>query len=731
MANRANWFGKALTASVALWMVLGGFVVESAVAQQSLLERLRGLAGRSEASEPQVEVKLVPSPNGRPGDVLLSVTVRLAPGNYTYSTNPAFGGCTRIRVDRAVGLEPVEPEFRADRPPKVVFEPLFKQNLEKFYDQVTWSRAYRVTASDPKAQLEVSGQIEFQVCDAGSCRQLTRKFRAVTSLAALKLPPRRPRGANAPPQRAQKTSEADWKPSGAAFTQEVLPTVPGTSQAGPVVWTFRLEPRNAAPGQKVILTVTATIREPFYVYAQDQNPKNYGVPTRIVLDQVVGLRPLDPAFVPSDKPEIKLTFDGKEQRIHHGRISWSRRFEVLASAAGRYGVAGTVTYQVCDPRSCRQGKVDFRLGHVPPKPAGQEAGTAAAPGANQKAGEEKDGGRRSGAGRLDLSKLEPQYLGPEKESLWQYILMAFAAGFVLNFMPCVLPVIGLKIMAFVQQAGESRARAFLLNLWFSLGLLSVFLVLATLAVFAGLGWGAQFSNTAFNIVLTSVVFAFALSFLDVWEIPIPGFAGSGKAAELAEREGYFGAFFKGVLTTVLATPCSGPMLVPALTWAVAQPASVTYTVFASVGLGMASPYLLVGAFPKLLFFLPRPGAWMDTFKHIMGFVLLGTVVFLLTFIEVAYVVPTVAFLMGLWAACWWGGRLPLTAPTTQRLKAWAQAAAFTVLVGWVSFGWLHEVMAARLEGRNAEIPWQPYSEELLEKLLLQKKNVFVAFTADW
>ena len=151
------------------------------------------------------------------------------------------------------------------------------------------------------------------------------------------------------------------------------------------------------------------------------------------------------------------------------------------------------------------------------------------------------------------------------------LFLAFLAGLILNVMPCVLPVIGLKIMAFVQQAGQSRMQVFALNFWYSLGLLFVFWILATTAFFLQVGWGAQFSSVGFNVVLMAVVFVFGLSLLGVWEIPIPGLVGSGKASELTEKEGYFGAFCKGALTTVLATPCTGPFLGPAIGWAIKQP----------------------------------------------------------------------------------------------------------------------------------------------------------------
>ena len=147
-----------------------------------------------------------------------------------------------------------------------------------------------------------------------------------------------------------------------------------------------------------------------------------------------------------------------------------------------------------------------------------------------------------------LTKLALDHNAAPDAPLLLVLATAFAAGFILNFMPCVLPVIGLKLVAFVQQAGDRRGRILVLNLWYSAGVMSVFLILATLAIFLGWSWGEQFSSVAFNVVLASVVFVFALSFLGVWEIPIPGFVGSGKTGELAEREGAPpGAFSKGVV----------------------------------------------------------------------------------------------------------------------------------------------------------------------------------------
>ncbi len=318
------------------------------------------------------------------------------------------------------------------------------------------------------------------------------------------------------------------------------------------------------------------------------------------------------------------------------------------------------------------------------------------------------------------------------------ILLGFLGGLILNIMPCVLPVIGLKILSFVEQSGSNRRKAFVLNVWYSGGLLTVFFILASLAVGPQhLGWGQLFGETWFTIALTAVVFVMGLNFMGLWEVPLPTFLGGGKAGKLAAQEGAAGAFFKGALTTLLATPCSAPYLAPALVWATAQPAWLTYTVFLSMGLGMASPYLLVGAFPELLRFLPKPGAWMETFKYFMGFVLMGTVVYLLTVLEAFNVVPTVGLLFGLWFTCWWIGRLSPLADTGSRLRAWAQGAAFSCAVwivmfpglgkkvlGSYAFPGLSDIMAERL-GINDE------DEEDDSPPLVGPKTVLIDFTADW
>ena len=316
------------------------------------------------------------------------------------------------------------------------------------------------------------------------------------------------------------------------------------------------------------------------------------------------------------------------------------------------------------------------------------------------------------------------------KDLWFIVLSALAGGALLNLMPCVLPVIGLKVLSFAQQGGQNRLRVFGLNMSYAVGVMLVFLILATLAAGAKLGlsekdlnWGEQFSSTPFNITMCGLVFAMALSFLGIWEIPLPGFIGSGAATELAAQEGYTGALFKGALSTLLATPCSGPFLGPVFGFTLAQPWQMTYLIFACVGLGMCAPYLLIGMFPSLVRWIPKPGAWMETFKHIMGFFLLGTVVFLFLSLNKDYLVATFAMLIGIWAGCWWIGRTSLAAEFGAKAAAWAQGAIVAAVIGWFSF--------AVLVPHAALLKWQQFSPAVATKLAAEGKTVMVDFSAEW
>lgn len=211
------------------------------------------------------------------------------------------------------------------------------------------------------------------------------------------------------------------------------------------------------------------------------------------------------------------------------------------------------------------------------------------------------------------------------------LFLAFLGGAVLNLMPCVFPVIGLKIMGFVTQAGEARRNIILHGLVYTLGVLVSFWILATILILLRqggeeLGWGFQLQDPRFVFGLATVLLVFALNLSGLFEF---GTSLMGAGSKLTAKSGLGGSFFSGTFATVMSTPCAAPFLAPALGAALVLPMVSSLLVFTSMALGLALPYLALSFFPKLLETLPKPGSWMETFKQFMAFPLYGTIMFLL------------------------------------------------------------------------------------------------------
>jgi thiol:disulfide interchange protein len=220
-------------------------------------------------------------------------------------------------------------------------------------------------------------------------------------------------------------------------------------------------------------------------------------------------------------------------------------------------------------------------------------------------------------------------------SLLAILGFAFLGGLILNIMPCVLPVIALKILGFVNQSREEPKRVRELGLIYMLGVVASFLVLAgTLLAARGaagdVNWGMQMQNPYFVVAMLVVVTLVALNLWGVFEITLPGQT-LGAAGELASREGRSGAFYNGILATLLATPCSAPFLGAAVSAVITRPPALVILTFLMIGLGLAFPYVLLSWNPKLLKFLPKPGRWMEKFKFAMGFPMAATAIWLWSF----------------------------------------------------------------------------------------------------
>ena len=485
-------------------------------------------------------------------------------------------------------------------------------------------------------------------------------------------------------------------------------TLDGPQEDDPVRVSAMFAP--AEDQRPAALVITASIDPGYHIYSTTQAPGGPGATV---------IRPSESAdytllgqFAPTTLPKSHVDYeiwDGLTIEEHVESVTWVAPIQLAEGVdPSALVLSGEIELQACQATTCVPLDFTFEARQgVLPADAAQllTAGTTtpdSPPLTDQQATETE---------------------AADTTPLWLILGGALLGGLILNLMPCVLPVIGLKVLSFAEQAGQSQGKALALNVAYSAGIIGVFLLPATLAVVAGYGWGELYTLLWFKVGMIVLVFAMALSFLGVWEIPIPGFAGAGKANDLQAKEGLDGAFFKGVFTTILATPCSGPFLGPVFGFTLTQSPEVVFLIFTFVGLGMASPYLLIGLFPGLVNALPKPGAWMETFKQLMGFVLMGTVVFLLSTISRQFYLPMLTTLVAVGLACWWVGRTPLTAGAGPRFRAWFGGTAVAVATGVVAFSFIAP--------SNKELPWKPYSQNSLAAAQASGKTVLVDFTADW
>lgn len=313
------------------------------------------------------------------------------------------------------------------------------------------------------------------------------------------------------------------------------------------------------------------------------------------------------------------------------------------------------------------------------------------------------------------------------------IILAFLAGIILNVMPCVLPVLGIKILSFSQGVGSDRRIAVLRSLIFSAGIILIFLVLASFAAFAGLSWGEQFQNPKMLVAIICIVFIFALGMFDIFIIIIPTSITALNQKSMKEKA-FLDDFIKGMFTTILATPCSGPFLGATLAWTLLQPPAVIYIVFASIGAGMAFPYVLFSSSSRLMKLIPKPGKWMEDFKYLMGFLLIGFAVYLMIGLPKDMIIPTVGLCAVLSLAVMVYTRFsPFGSSIKRKLISGVITICIAVL-GWhVNFNVLHSFMSeeAALLAEEESGTWEEFTPAKLLGAHANGQHVIIDFTANW
>jgi thiol:disulfide interchange protein/DsbC/DsbD-like thiol-disulfide interchange protein len=318
------------------------------------------------------------------------------------------------------------------------------------------------------------------------------------------------------------------------------------------------------------------------------------------------------------------------------------------------------------------------------------------------------------------------------------LFFALLGGLLLNLMPCVFPVLSIKAMSIVKMAGQHPREVKKMGWAYTAGILVSFWLLVGVLVFLRLGgqhlgWGFQLQSPQFVLVMACVLFAFGLNLLGVFEIS-GQFMGAG--GELANQDGWVGSFFTGVLATLVATPCSAPFMGSAVGFALSQSNFIIFLTFTALGFGLALPYLLVCYLPKIGRFLPRPGAWMETFKQLMAFFIFGTILWLswvlsLQVAPIGLVILLSAFL-GIGFAAWWAYRFKT------KMSSWIALALGLVFIFAAAMSLpkgnsaLASVAGATAsESSTNELTWEKFSPEKVVEYQKKGRPVFVDFTAAW
>ncbi|MFL6233986.1 MAG: protein-disulfide reductase DsbD family protein [Thermoanaerobaculia bacterium] len=477
------------------------------------------------------------------------------------------------------------------------------------------------------------------------------------------------------------------------------------------------------PGAPARVAALVTIEHGWHVNSHKPSFE-YQIPTVFDLEMPAGW-PQETVRYPASKMKT-FSFEPHPLAVYDGDVVVVASFQVPKGVKpGAYPLQGSLRYQACNDQQClppvtAQAKLELRIG-----PGGQpQHGNLFTQGV-------------AGGGEAETAVPKPSAAKPPAGSLAMTLLLALLGGLILNAMPCVLPVLSLKIFGLVRSAGHGRAEVVRGTLATSAGILASFWALALAAIAAhsagaAVGWGVQFQHPGFVAFLAVVVVLFCLNLWGMFEIPLP--RALAEIGGTGPREGVAGHFVSGLFATLMATPCSAPFLGTAISFALAQKAPVIFAVFTALGLGMALPYLLVAAVPGIARFLPRPGAWMETVRGVMGFLLAAAAVWLF-YVLSSQVAPEqlAAIQLGLLAVAlftWIQHRV--AGGKALRGVAGAGIVAAVAVTLFAAVGARGEARQSLTAAKPAGlIPWVDFDRARAESLARGGQLVFVDVTADW
>ncbi len=462
------------------------------------------------------------------------------------------------------------------------------------------------------------------------------------------------------------------------------------------------------PGTTARLAARVEIEDHWHV---NSNTPTYDwlIPTELSLE--VPVEASAAAFTYPPHEMIKFEFTDEPIAVYEGTVTILAELEIGPEVeAGTYEISGGLRYQACDDRQCLPPVTTAATTTLTVGSDGEAVHGEWFAAAARQAGGDTGGGEASGGSP-----------GTASGSLLVMLLLAVVGGFILNAMPCVLPVLSLKVFGLVKSAGEGRSQLLAGTFATTAGILVSFWALALVAVLASqagaaVGWGVQFQQPAFVAFLAVVVVLFSLNMWGLFEIPLP--QSLARVAGSGPNQGLAGHFASGLFATLMATPCSAPFLGTAVGFALGQAPAVIFAIFTAVGIGLALPYLIIAAVPATVDRLPKPGPWMVTLRQVMGFLLAAAAVWLF-YVLAAQIAP-------------------------ERL-AFVQLA----LLALAFFAWLHHRSQGRLAAagmllasvagvalavptsEGGRIDWVAFDEAQAIQLAEEGRPVFIDFTADW
>jgi len=705
-------------------------------------------------------------------DGLLTVYAEVPEGQHTYSLTQPDGGPTRSTLKlNGSGLQ-LTGNFVAQQVPEE-HEDEYMGLVEEYRGLISWQAPVRVSEGEDPNELKVTIDLYAQVCSdqTGQCAQPTTFSGNIDFIGTkddLQLPETE---APAVPPKKLELDQYQVVDTHATLTGSVF-TDDGS--------------QNFKPGDTVTMEITAELVEapkPYHFYAYSTKPRNGYTPTMVSFKVPEGWAIAGPEA--SQEPVISHGLP-----THETPTTWAFKIEIPETAAPDQPIeiVGGVQIQTCDEKGCDRPSdcqftttipmgtdsaaaltfADAPSGSVSVAEAVANGGFATP---TQKEADPTDGHTESAshsqvvadtpeeiaamAGLYDVNA-PIKYInfgemdkypigsggssssGADQTSLPIALLFAFVGGAILNLMPCVFPVLGIKVMGFVKQGGENPAKVRMHGFAFAAGLVfSMWILAGSLLLLKNVGgveiiWGEQMASPYFVGGIIVLLFLLGLNMAGVFEV---GTSMTSVGGNLSNKEGYSGSFFSGILTTLIATPCSGPFLGTAMTYAFGQPAPIAMLMFTVFGLGIASPYVLLSCFPPLIKRLPRPGAWMEVFKVTMAFALFATVAwFMQTFGSqtgvdgVSYmlmglvVIGLAAYFFGVWGE-----------PHIATGKRFAFGYAMPLLIAgagvWaISVGTQQQAVAKEHSG---PIPWVTWNPGKVVQQLNQKKIVWADYTADW